>query len=210
MLRRVLRTAARLGAVVAVAFAALALLDWALRAGGEDAGAGFLVVLLVVYATLIALPFMPGVEIGLALLAMEGAAIAPAVYGATAAGLMIAYLAGSHLPWGAVRRALLDVGWTRSARCVERFRKVDARRRLALLRRAVPKRIASLALRRRYLLLALLFNMPGNVVIGGGGGIAALAGLSGVFATAPMALTIALAVAPVPLLVYVFDMPPIW
>jgi hypothetical protein len=97
-----------------------------------------------------------------------------------------------------------------AARRLDRVRRLNARRRLALLRRALPRRVAPHLLRHRYLLLALLFNLPGNAVLGGGGGIAALAGLSGVFATAPTALTIALAVAPVPLMVYVFDMTPIW
>jgi hypothetical protein len=44
-------------------------------------------------------------------------------------------------------------------------------------------------------------NTPGNAVIGGGGGIMLLAGLSGIFAPLPTALSIMIAVSPVPLAV---------
>jgi hypothetical protein len=52
--------------------------------------------------------------------------------------------------------------------------------------------------------LACLFNLPGNVVLGGGGGIALLAGLSRLYAPLPMAVTVALAVAPVPLAIWIW------
>ena len=57
--------------------------------------------------------------------------------------------------------------------------------------------------RLRFLIFAVLFNLPGNVAIGGGGGVALLAGMSKVFSLPAYLLTVALAVAPVPLLVYV-------
>ena len=44
-------------------------------------------------------------------------------------------------------------------------------------------------------------NTPGNAVIGGGGGIMMLAGLSGLFAPLPTALAIMIAVSPVPIAV---------
>lgn len=56
-------------------------------------------------------------------------------------------------------------------------------------------------MRFRWLALALLINMPGNTVIGGGGGIAMAVGYSRTF-TYPAFLTCAaVAVAPVPALV---------
>jgi hypothetical protein len=54
----------------------------------------------------------------------------------------------------------------------------------------------------RYVALALLINLPGSSLIGGGGGILLLAGLSGLFLPKATFLTLALAVAPVPLLVW--------
>jgi len=47
-----------------------------------------------------------------------------------------------------------------------------------------------------------LINVPGNAFIGGGGGILFLAGFSTMFRPAAMALTIALAVTPVPLVIW--------
>jgi hypothetical protein len=42
-------------------------------------------------------------------------------------------------------------------------------------------------------------NIPGNIVIGGGGGIAMIAGLTGLYSFPRYLLTIAIAVAPIPL-----------
>jgi hypothetical protein len=56
-----------------------------------------------------------------------------------------------------------------------------------------------MALRHRYIALALVVNVPGNSVIGGGGGIMMMAGLSGIFTPAQTFLTVAIAVSPVPL-----------
>ena len=63
-----------------------------------------------------------------------------------------------------------------------------------------------MVLRHRHLMLALLVNLPGNAVIGGGGGILMLSGLSGLFTLPRLLLTLALAVAPVPLVVWAFDL----
>ena len=52
--------------------------------------------------------------------------------------------------------------------------------------------------------------MPGSGLIGGGGGICLLAGLTGVFAPRATFLTLALAVAPVPLLVWMTGMEASW
>ena len=46
----------------------------------------------------------------------------------------------------------------------------------------------------------LPLHIPGNALVGGGGGIALLAGLSGLFAPLPTILAFAVAVSPVPLM----------
>ncbi|MGB3315212.1 MAG: hypothetical protein WBB85_12430, partial [Albidovulum sp.] len=53
-----------------------------------------------------------------------------------------------------------------------------------------------------YVLLALLINLPGNSLLGGGGGILLLAGMSRLFSPLATLATVAIAVAPVPILVY--------
>jgi hypothetical protein len=49
-------------------------------------------------------------------------------------------------------------------------------------------------------MLALAFNLPGNTLLGGGGGIALAAGMSGLYRPVAYLATVVLAVAPVPLL----------
>jgi hypothetical protein len=49
--------------------------------------------------------------------------------------------------------------------------------------------------------MAVAVNTPGNSIIGGGGGIMIIAGLSGIFTPLSTFLTVILAVSPVPLAV---------
>ena len=65
----------------------------------------------------------------------------------------------------------------------------------------VPTRWLSLLIRYRYVASAAAFNLPGNSLLGGGGGLAILAGMSGMFALVPFFITVALAVAPIPIAV---------
>jgi hypothetical protein len=48
----------------------------------------------------------------------------------------------------------------------------------------------------------VLINLPGNMLVGGGGGIALVAGMTRLFSWPAFLLTVAVAVAPVPLLIY--------
>lgn len=60
--------------------------------------------------------------------------------------------------------------------------------------------------RHRYLFLAALINLSGNALVGGGGSILFLAGLSRLFRPFGVALTLALAVLPVPLAIWTFGL----
>nr|WP_210730492.1 hypothetical protein [Roseibacterium persicicum] len=151
------------------------------------------------YVVLLAMPFVPGAEIGLALLAAFGAAIAPLVYAATVAAMMLAYGAGRLLPPATLARLLSILRLRKAADLVAWAALLPPDARLALLLDGAPPRTVGLALRHRYVALALVVNVPGNSVIGGGGGIMMLAGLSGIFAPVQTFLAIAVAVSPVPL-----------
>jgi len=153
------------------------------------------------YIGLLALPFVPGAEIGIAMLTAFGAAIAPLVYGATVLAMLLAYSVGCLLPITSLARLLAVLRMRRAADLVARAAPLSRDARLAMLLDGTPPRTVALALRHRYLALALAVNTPGNAVIGGGGGIMMMAGLSGVFAPWPTVLTIAVAVSPVPLAV---------
>ena len=144
--------------------------------------------LLLLYTVLLVMPFVPGAEIGLALLLVFGAAMAWPVYGATVLALSIAFALG-RLASG--------------SRSLASFRNVPR------ASEAVTSIVEGLRhrpwfhglMRFRWLALALLINMPGNTVIGGGGGIAMAVGYSRTFTYPAFLACAAVAVAPVPTLV---------
>ncbi len=188
-------------------------LDWvkpaiegAAGTGTRVAIGGVMVLGLVVYAILMAVPFVPGVEVGVSLLMMQGARIAPFVFLATFTGLSIAYLFGRHVPLGVLKGGFADLGQKRIVRLLERLEPLDHTARLQMLRQGLPRWLQVPLVRYRYLSVALALNIPGNALIGGGGGIAMVAGLSGIFNTRLILVTFALAVSPVPILVMIFGM----
>jgi hypothetical protein len=155
----------------------------------------------VAYVGLLALPFVPGAEIGLAMLAAFGPAIAPLIYVCTVASLMLAYTVGRFLPIEALQNLLSFLRLHRAAALVARAAPLAPKARLAMLLHGQPKRALGLGLRYRYVALALAVNTPGNSIIGGGGGIMMMAGLSGIFSPLATFLTVTIAVSPVPLAV---------
>jgi hypothetical protein len=160
----------------------------------------------VAYIGLLALPFVPGAEIGLAMLAAFGAAIAPLIYVCTIAAMILAYTVGRFLPIAALERLLSLLRMRRAAALVARAAPLSSEERLAMLLDGPSKRATGLALRYRYVALALAVNTPGNSIIGGGGGIMMMAGLSGIFSPLATVLTVMLAVSPVPLAMIFFGL----
>ncbi|MFK7793538.1 MAG: hypothetical protein AB8B88_12815 [Devosiaceae bacterium] len=160
----------------------------------------------VAYVGLLALPFVPGAEIGLAMLAAFGPSIAPLIYVATVASMALAYTVGRFLPVQTLERLLGLLRMRRAAALVAQAAPLSGEERLEMLLGEQPKRSVSLALRFRYIALALAVNTPGNSLIGGGGGIMMMAGLSGIFSPIPTLLTIAIAVSPVPLAIMFFGL----
>jgi hypothetical protein len=154
---------------------------------------------MVAYIVLMAIPFVPGAEIGLALLTAFGASIAPLVYAATVLSMMLAYVVGRLLPGKTLVQLLTLLRLRKASALMERAVALPPGDRLALFLEGAPPRTVGLALRHRYVALAVIVNVPGNSVIGGGGGIMMLAGLSGIFAPAQTLLTIIIAVSPIPL-----------
>ncbi|WP_298844163.1 hypothetical protein [uncultured Roseobacter sp.] len=155
----------------------------------------------VAYIGFLAMPFVPGAEIGLALLAGFGAPIAPLIYVCTVAAMMLAFTIGRFLPVSALERLLQVFRMQRAAALVARAGPLSQEERVAMLLEGQSKRVFHFAMRYRYIALAVAVNMPGNSIIGGGGGIMMIAGLSGIFNPIPTLLTIILAVSPVPLAV---------
>ena len=150
------------------------------------------------YVVFLAMPFVPGAEIGIALLAGFGAAIAPLIYVCTVAAMMLAFVIGRFLPITALERLLRSLRLRRAADLVSRAAPLSKDARIALLLEGQSKRVLPLALRYRYVALAVAVNTPGNSIIGGGGGIMIVAGLSGIFNPLLTFVTVLIAVSPVP------------
>jgi hypothetical protein len=162
------------------------------------------------FIVMLALPYVPGIEVSLALLVVLGAAGAPLVYAATLVALSLSFGAGRLVPTAALAATL---GWfhlERARTLVERMHPLGPEEKLDLLLRSAPARWAPFLLRHRYVALALILNLPGNAILGGGGGIGVAAGLSGVFRYPAYLLAIAIAAAPVPLAVWLLGVKSVW
>jgi hypothetical protein len=81
---------------------------------------------------------------------------------------------------------------------------MDGDARLTFLVSHAPSRFLPFLLRHRYLALAIAINLPGNILLGGGGGLALMAGISRLFSAPGFLATIAIAVSPVPLAIFFF------
>lgn len=163
---------------------------------------GMLLLILLTYSVVIACPFVPGVEIGFALMAMQGAKIAPFVFLFTVIGLALAFLVGHCLPYSVLSKFLADVGLKRAAKMVAEIQPLTLEQRAGLMKSRLPGVLGPLFVNWRYIFLAILINIPGNMLLGGGGGICFSAGLSRLFRPTWALLTLALAVAPVPAFFY--------
>jgi len=154
----------------------------------------------VLYVVLMALPFMPGIEVGLMLMAMLGVGGIVLVYLCTVLALSLSFLAGRLLPPRYIARALGWLKLERAGKLVTELEPLSAEERFRFLAQSTPSRVVPFLLRHRYLVLAILFNLPGNAIIGDGGGIALIAGMSRLFPFLKFVLLVCVAITPVPLL----------
>lgn len=156
-----------------------------------------------VYVLLMTLPFVPGVEIGLAMMATLGPKIAPLVYASTVLALSLAFLIGRLVPEETVIQFFDFVRLKGAADMLRRLRDCKPEDRLDVLAGQTTTRLVPFMLRYRYIALMIILNLPGNAVIGGGGGISLVAGFSRLFPFHLFVATTAIAVAPVPLFLMV-------
>lgn len=165
----------------------------------EQAGPGTLIVLALVYAATLAVPFVPGMELGLLIMVVYGPVGVAVAYVATLLGLSLSYATGRllpvhRIPWGSKLRHAATPGHDLKGALPAMLSVGRWGRHLS------PRFVAWLGAH-RYVALAICLNVPGNAVMGGGGGLALLCGLSRQFEGRWFALTIALAVSPLPLLI---------
>jgi hypothetical protein len=151
------------------------------------------------YILLMTLPFMPGIEIGLALMLFLGSKGIILVYLCTLIALSISYLIGRKIP---LQKFAIFLDWLylKKARdLVLEMESLSLDERLVLLQKKAPAKIAPHFLKHRYLAIAVLLNLPCNALIGGGGGIGLITGMSGLITYPRYLLLIAVAISPVPI-----------
>lgn len=120
------------------------------------------------YMVLLAVPFVPGVELGWLIIGVFGRVGIVMAWAATVLGLSISFALANWLR----DRPLLHRIQASRARLVS-----TPTAELSVLRRALQYGVC-FYVKHPYIFLFLTLNLPGNWVIGGGGGIAAMTGLA--------------------------------
>lgn len=169
-----------------------------------------LLVCLFFYAMFMALPFVPGMEISLALFAVFGPNVAVGIYAATVTALTISFLIGRLLPLSLIASLFGSFGFQRAKDLVLQLQPLSAEAKLDVLVDHAPKRIAPTLLRHRYLAVMVALNIPGNAIIGGGGGIGLLAGITKLYSIPRFIGAVSLATLPVPLFILLMSDTTLW
>ncbi len=160
---------------------------------------GLIAAALLAYMALMMLPFCPGIEVGLMLILLGGSPLAPLVYLATVAALVLAFLIGRYVPQRTVVGLLGVLRLSRARELLLRIEPLETEQRLELLLASGRPRLLRRVLEHRHLALAIALNTPGNILVGDGGGIALAAGFSRLFSLPLFTLTVVVAVSPVPI-----------
>ncbi len=156
--------------------------DWLLGRGAADPGA--LLAASLLYALLLAIPFIPSVEIGLLIMMVFGKAGAISAYLATVIGLNLAYAIGralSHRIDGTADRP--------GHSCLPGGIASRVRQFMDRLPQGSP-----------IIALMLLLNLPANTLLGGGGGIALVYGATRMLPWPVFAVTVCCATSVIPML----------
>ena len=177
-------------------------LNFQLRPSTEPILHRLIVLAISLYICLMTLPFVPGIEIGLAMMALLGAKIVPLVYIATVAALILGFLIGRFIPQRLILEVLCLIRARRLQNLLMQLEPLDTKKRIDFLLQNTSGRFVQFLLRHRYVALAFALNLPGNAFIGGGGGISFTMGFIRFFTLPEFAITVSLAVLPFPLIVF--------
>ena len=163
-----------------------------------------IIISMIAYIVLMAIPYVPGAEIGLGFMMILGPKIVPLIYLCTLVSLFLGFMIGRFIPEKSIIKFLHDMHLRKASLFLTELEGLDSQRRFNLLLERSPTVFVPFLLRYRYLALLFIINMPGNIVVGGGGGIAMSAGMSRLFTPPRYLVTIAIAVSPIPLFLLVF------
>ena len=162
---------------------------------------------IVVYVLWMALPFVPGIELGLALMVMLGTRGIVLVYLCTLLSLSLSFTIGRLIPLNGFARFL---GWLhlyKAQDLVLQLEPLNSEEKLNFLLRTAPSKVIPFLLKHRYLTIAIALNLPGNSLIGGGGGIGLITGMSRLYPFPKYILLVSLAITPLPILLLAGKLP---
>jgi hypothetical protein len=179
-------------------------LDFEITPVNEPTVHRIIITSMIMYTILMALPFVPGAEIGLGVMMILGPKIVPLVYLCTLVSLFLSFMLGRLIPDQSLINFLHGLHLRKASFLLTELEGLDSQQRFDLLIERSPKKFVPFLLKYRYLALLAVINAPGNIVIGGGGGIAMSAGMSRLFVPSLFLLTIAIAVSPIPLFLIIF------
>ncbi len=158
-----------------------------------------IVLLFVAYVICMILPYLPAIELGLILLAILDIQGVLLLYPTTVLALLISHLIGRLIPVSVLKRLLRFFRFERASELLCAHGECDETRQVSLLIEHAPKRFIPYLLNHRYCVFAVAINTPGNMIIGGAGGIAMMSGMSRVFGTGKFLVTTMIAVLPLPI-----------
>ena len=153
-----------------------------------------------VYVLWMAIPFVPGIELGLALMAMLGPEGVVLVYLCTLLSLSLSFAIGRLIPFKIFSRFLGWLHLQKARDLVLQLEPLNSEEKINFLLNIAPSKVIPYLLKHRYLMIAVTLNLPGNVLIGGGGGIGLIAGMSRLCPFPKYILFVSLAITPLPIL----------
>ena len=162
---------------------------------------------IVVYVLWMAIPFVPGIELGLALMVMLGTKGVVLVYLCTLLSLSLSFTIGRLIPLNGFAKVL---GWMhlhKAKDLVLQLEPLNSEEKLNFLLRSAPSKVIPFLLKHRYLMIVIALNLPGNALIGGGGGIGLITGMSRLYPFPKYILLVSLAITPLPILLLTGNLP---
>lgn len=164
----------------------------------EQLGWKAIIVASLFYILMLSIPFFPGVEIAWLMILIYGKDAIILVYFLTICGLCISFGIGRWF-----EKSWLTT-WLNLPQLKKQFaiRTEDIKNKFSRLHPKLVSALSPVSVSsiHRYFILALVINLPGNTIIGGGGGISLICGLNPHFSWKGFITTLAIATAPMPLL----------
>jgi len=161
----------------------------------------FIGALVLIYAICMILPFMPAIELGLILLAMLDIHGILMLYLVTVFSLSISYTIGSLVPGQVLKRLFQFLHFYKAADLLCARSECNEKQQINRFLEHAPKRLIPFLLRHRYFVFGVAVNTPGNMLLGGAGGIAMMSGVSRLFNFRTFVLAVMISVLPLPVIV---------